>query len=309
MRVAALVVALAACGPGERIAHAPDTRAAAVASVPADAAVAPASMNDPLAGRLCDALHRVPARALAGCCGVTNEAATPPDRAPATPDRADLCTRRLSALVRDGALSLDPAALSRCEQAIVERVRGCDWVTPLATVAVPACAGLVHGMRDAGAPCRSALECKDGLACVGSGVEGRCTEPAPDGSACRPQRDELAGLTGQDDILAARHPICAGACQSRRCVPRVALGGACTSRAACGPAARCAAGVCVAGATAALGEPCDGGSPCAPGASCRDGHCAALKKTGEACAGPNECAASCVTPPGSREGLCGPRCP
>jgi hypothetical protein len=188
---------------------------------------------DPLAARLCDALHALPARRKAACGG------GPPGFHPASE-----CARTLSFALRAGAVTLAGADVDRCAAAMEAALQGCDWVKPLSPPPPPACEGIVKGTRPESAACRSSLECVEGLRCAGAGPTdmGRCAPPRRRG-ACGMAVDTLATHTRQHRIELA-HPECEGHCARRACADNVALGGACRSDVECGRGRRCAAGRC-----------------------------------------------------------------
>ena len=251
---------------------------------------------EPLAARLCDALHAVPEARRGACCGIAKPAR----------GLADECARVLSDTLRANRARLDSAAVERCERESAAAFAGCDWVSPLAPAAPAACRGLVTGLVEAGAACDSSLECRPGLACRGTSAATRvCSPPGAPGTACGGPGELLA--TYVKELRPANHPECEGYCLQGRCAAAVAVGGGCLSTLQCAAGSHCAAGRCVAGANAALGAPC-GGSACGDGAICLAGTCVARKRTGESCGGPFECLAACNVPPGAETGTCGPRC-
>jgi hypothetical protein len=136
--------------------------------------------------------------------------------------------------------------------------------------------------------------------------KGRCAKPRPTGAACHTAVDALASYAGQED-LELRHPQCAGYCAVRRCADAKPLGAACKTAAQCGPDARCAAGVCVAGTTAPAGAACTGGG-CEPGTRCIADRCVAPQAKGAACRIDQECRGACVREAGADVGTCGTRC-
>jgi hypothetical protein len=188
---------------------------------------------DPLATRLCEALHALPAKRKAACCG----------GAPGF-HLAGECARTLSFALRSKAVTLGPEDVDRCVDAIERSLQGCDWVTPLSAPPPAACEGIVRGELAAGARCRSSLECRDGLRCMGAGPTdaGRCVPP-PARGACGASVDALAASTRQTRSELA-HPECAGHCEQRMCAADVPRGGACVSHVECGRGRRCASGKC-----------------------------------------------------------------
>jgi hypothetical protein len=235
----------------------------------------PVTAPEPLAARLCDALHAVPEARRGACCGIAKPAR----------GLADECARVLSDALRANRARLDPAAVEGCERESAAAFAGCDWVSPLAPAAPAACRGLVAGLVEAGAACASALECRPGLACRGTSAATRvCSPPGAPGTACGGPGELLA--TYVKELRPADHPECEGYCLQGRCAAAVAVGGGCLSTLQCAAGSHCAAGRCVAGDYAAV----------------------ARKRTGESCGGPFECLAACNVPAGAETGTCGPRC-
>ncbi len=265
-----------------------------VRSVYSTRAVEPA----PLAQRLCAALHEVPARRRAECCG---------GGAPLLLVAGE-CVRTLSVALASGAVKLEPAAVEACAHAMEKSHAGCEWVGPEAPPVPGACLGILGGTLAAGARCRSSLECASGLRCLGVGPTdtGVCGAPLQAGQPCAYSVDTLSTYTRQVTLEAA-HPECQGHCFGRRCVDNVAPGGACLLSEQCGPGQHCAGGQCAPGAVAGLGQPCVSGG-CEEGARCIQGTCATPKPSGAACERDAECLGGCVRPDGGGQGTCGPRC-
>ncbi|WP_437632150.1 hypothetical protein [Sorangium sp. So ce854] len=274
---------------------------------PAGDAIAPVypkagGAPEPLAARLCEALHALPARRKAACCGGA-----------AGFHAAAECARALSFAARANAVTLSPEDVARCVEAMERSLEGCDWVSPLAAPVPPACEAIVRGALPEGARCRSSLECVDGLRCDGAGPTdaGICRPPRA-GGPCGLSVDALAAVTRQTRHADA-HPECRGHCAGRACADDVPLGGRCESHAACGRGRRCVGGRCSDAPLPPAGAACLGGL-CAPGARCVGGRCAAPKAEGEACTRDGECRAACVRPggraaaPGGAAGVCGKRC-
>src|SRR5262245_26079232 len=97
----------------------------------AGAASTAAVREMPLARRVCDALHALPAMRKKECC-------------PAAPDATltDLCTAELSASLQRGAVVVEPASVDRCAAALAARLEGCDWVRPVLPALPPECSAL-----------------------------------------------------------------------------------------------------------------------------------------------------------------------
>lgn len=251
---------------------------------------------EPLAARLCDALHTLPAKRKAECC----------NGEPGT-TLVDECVRTLSYALQSKAITLDPADVDRCAEASTKAYEGCGWVAPLTPRAPDACVGIVRGAMKEGERCRSSLECEDGLRCHGVAASdtGRCGKPKSVG-ACSRGIDTLASYTRQTDVE-RRHPECDGHCNGRRCEADVALGETCTNSLECGAGRRCVDKKCTSTPLPAAGEPCAKGA-CAGEARCIAGTCAAPKGNGEMCANDAECIGACDRSPGQSRGACAMLC-
>jgi hypothetical protein len=252
---------------------------------------------DPLARRLCETLHTLPATRKGQCCGTTPSSL------------ADACGQELSASLRRAAIALDAAAIDRCAAETSRRLEGCDWVTPLTPPLPDACRGLVRGRLEAGARCRSSLECLDGLTCrdVSPIKDGVCARPVAARSRCEVPADNLASYARATDD--PRHPACDGLCVKGQCLPFTPAGGACASGAQCVRGLQCIAGRCQDRPLPKAGESCAGNTVCGIGASCQRGVCAALKGEGAPCTLPTECRSmACAMAPGAKTGTCGAPC-
>jgi hypothetical protein len=257
----------------------------------------PTQMPEKLCQRLCDALHTLPETRKAQCCGTSP-----------TGGLAGECSRELSRSLREKSLTLDPAAVERCAAESVRALEGCDWITPYVARIPASCRGILRGRLEAGALCRSSLECRDGLFCRGSGptVAGVCAPPAVAGASCGGALDTLATYARQTD-LDTRHPECAGFCRRGRCVAFIALVGECSSDQQCAAGSHCASRRCVEGPRPKLGEACDG-MTCEDALVCVEGRCSHAKKAGERCTQPFECEATCLSPQADEPGTCGMKC-
>lgn len=258
---------------------------------------------NPLAAKLCQALHELPATRAAECCGekpglmLTGE-----------------CTRMLSGAISFEAATLAPEAVDRCVADLRKAHEGCGWVGGAAQVPA-SCRGIVDGTLARGKGCRSTLECDAGLRCQGVGPAdaGVCFPPLPPGAPCERSVDALVSFTRQAHVFRAV-PECEGACERNRCLPGVALGAACKRAEECGPGNRCGGGVCVAGTVADEGQPCLAAFDCAAGLRCAGGICSAPKAEGAVCRADDECRGACVkkepaSPKGKAgSGVCGKRC-
>jgi hypothetical protein len=252
---------------------------------------------EPLAEKLCDAIHGIPSRRRSECCG--GEA----------PDLGAECRRNVTGALRFKAVELDPAAIEGCVAAFTEELAGCDWITPHgASVQLPAaCRGLVKGLLETGARCRSSLECKGALRCHGVGptTPGLCG-PARDRGACGASVDVLATYVKEDDAD-ERHPECKEACNRRRCEPYAKVGQECAFHALCGPGNHCEKGKCAPGERARAGEDCSS-MLCTRGLRCVKGTCAPPRKGGDPCEADEECRGTCVRADGATTGSCDKKC-
>jgi hypothetical protein len=239
---------------------------------------------NPLAERLCDALHGLPGRRRGECCS-----------SPPAPGIAGECVRNLTGALASGAVTVASTDVDRCLEATTLAHAGCDWVAPFPRdlPPPPACLGIVKGTLKVGAGCRSSLECGQGARCLGAGptTPGRCGPPAPVGP-CGSAVDVLAIYTRQDNF-AQEHPDCVGFCSRGRCEPFVAAGSECKFNGACGPNAHCEKGRCAPGEHGKLGEKCLG-TRCAPGLHCVKETCIAPRREGDACDEDGECRGTCV---------------
>jgi hypothetical protein len=252
---------------------------------------------DPLAARFCDAVALLPERRKGECCGATSSAAGLV---------GSQCVRTLTFALGQHAVTLAPADVDRCVDAVTRATTGCDWVIPN-TVALPQeCEGVIKGALTEKAQCRSSLECPDGMRCLGlSTIDlGTCGPPKITGSQCNVAVDMLATFTRQDHFYRA-HSECQGYCGRARCEDVVATGGACFIDQACG-AGRCASGTCTTTPLPAAGEACT--DACAAGTHCVKGRCAAPKAEGDACEANAECRGACVREDGGTAGHCAKSC-
>jgi len=264
----------------------------------------------PLAEKLCDGLTSLPERKRAACCNTTPGIVLTSE-----------CTRTLSAAMRHGALSLSAAAVDACLTAYDQTLAGCDWVGPFPPGPPPECLGIFEGKLAQGAKCRSSLECRGDLRCVGLGptTPGTCAPAGSGGETCGGTVDPLAGFTRQTDVD-ARHPECKERCIKHRCAPPAAEGAACQISSDCQDGLQCLpapggapklgvpAKRCVAGrAPSKEGEACPGGL-CEGGLQCIRGRCAQRLAGGEACTADFECKGGCLRAAGAPKGTCGPRC-
>ena len=253
----------------------------------------------PLARRLCDALHEIPAANAARCC----------QRASMHGPIVQQCVRTLSASLVGNAVKIQSPRIERCEAALKSQHQGCGWVGGPWKPSVPAaCDGIIEGQLSRGDTCRSSLECRGDLHCEGAGASdvGRCMPPERQGNSCSTSVDQLATYTRQHSTE-RRHPECDGYCYKRKCRDHLPVGAACVSNEACGPEARCSEGRCVAGAHADVGQACTSGG-CRGPSQCIAGRCALLKDDGESCQSAFECKAGCIKASGRSSGVCGPQC-
>lgn len=242
-------------------------------AIPADY---PADVKpDPVAARLCEALHALPGKRVAECCG------GPPVR-----QMTDACTRVLSASLADGAVRVDWSRVDACAASMTRSLEGCDWVTPSQPVPPRECRGIVEGQLAVGARCRSELDCKEGLHCAA----GVCASPEPDGAPCGRTVDKLAAETRQTNVDVT-HPTCAEHCSlvTHKCEASPKIGARCFANVGCSKGQLCVDGQCAEATAGRLGLPCVGGT-CEDGLRCVSGTCRAKAAPGERCANDFDCA-------------------
>jgi hypothetical protein len=216
-----------------------------------------------MATRLCHALHAVAGKQRAACCG-----------GPIVSPLLELCETSLSAALASRAVTLDAAAIPRCEAAVERSFAGCDWVTPGLPPAPPECRALIRGALGEGSVCRSSLECAGDMHCAGLSPTrtGTCARPRALGDGCGAPVDPLATYTLARDVE-RDHPRCQDFCSlvTHRCEPVPAVGDACTARVHCAWDQRCVARRCSIDAPeervrkAAVGEACVMDFDCAMG--------------------------------------------
>jgi hypothetical protein len=253
---------------------------------------------DPLAARFCDAVVVLGERRRGECCTAQSGVAEA---------LAVQCVRTLTFALGQKAVSLAPADVDRCVEAMTRSTTGCDWVTTYPVALPPECDGVVKGALQEKAPCRSSLECVDGLRCLGLSTidPGVCGPPKGAHEACNLAVDMLATFARQDH-MERTHPECVGYCNRGHCDDVVAEGGACTHDRACRPG-WCSGGKCTRAPLPSAGEACI--NACAPGARCVKGKCAAPKAAGADCELDAECRGACVRGDGGTAGTCTQNCP
>lgn len=245
----------------------------------------------PLATRLCGVLHALPEKRREACCG---------EKAGSGIVERE-CVRMLSQAITEKAVTVAESAVASCEAAFTSALEGCDWPGSIETP--EACVEIIEGTLAEKARCRSSLECRKGLRCIGVGPTdpGRCAPPSPANTLCAISVDALAGASLQR--LDHQHPECDGICGRRQCEVSLNAGVACTNNLECGAGRHCAGATgCVPGVWAKDGEACVQGS-CAVGLRCLDAKCRAPAEVkGTACKVDQECVGGCV------DGKCGPKC-
>ena len=215
------------------------------------------------AEELCEALHVLPGRRVAQCCG------TPQSRF-----FFEECVRVSSQALLDRTIEISSSSVTNCARAMAEALTGCDWVKPGQPLAPAACQGIVQGRQREGQACRSSLECHEGLHCSGAASDGagRCTAPEPVGAACGSGVDTFATYA-LERHMETRHPTCKDFCSvaTHRCAPIPSEGAACEASVNCAFGQSCIDGKCRAqGRQRALSSP---GESCKSDFDCRVGGC------------------------------------
>lgn len=204
------IVVVTSCRPAERNTP-PSTRST---SVPRDlpGSIFPSdTAPQPLAHKLCEALHVVSGRRVAECC----------DTKPVAPLLGE-CVRVVSASIESKAVTADASAIERCASAMEQSLTGCDWVTPSLPLAPAACEQVLVGSLREGDVCRSSLECIGNFHCEGLSPTrtGTCAAPQPNGAVCGAHVDTLAAYTLQRHLDTSR-PFCRESCSmsTHQCAP------------------------------------------------------------------------------------------
>jgi hypothetical protein len=252
---------------------------------------------DPIAIKLCDALHALPEKTRAGCC----------TEAPGF-TLASECARVVSGALQSKAVSLDGADVDRCVGDLEKTYAGCDWVGSHKIAPPVSCEGILRGTLKEAAACRSSVECIDGLRCAGVGPTsvGRCAPPGDEGASCGGSVDVLDRYSRQQNSE-RKHPPCKGICDRHRCIAPPAVGAPCKASISCGPGKACVNEKCAVARNQKLGEPCADGE-CDAGLYCIKGKCVGPQPAGADCSTEFECVAACVVPDGGTKGKCGKRC-
>lgn len=252
---------------------------------------------NPLAQKLCDALHTLPALRKKQCCKerslgylLTHE-----------------CTRTLSIALHQKSLKFDASRLPTCIKALEQAHQGCAWIGPWPPKTPHVCLGLFQGARSKGQRCRSSLECQKPLHCQGLTPTrpGRCRPPFSKDTPCSVSPDPLAVYTRQDDTEQT-HPVCQGYCRRFRCQAKHAPQSACVTDIQCPNGHYCDGKRCIQGAFAPAQGACSG--RCAPSFRCFQRRCIKPKATGVSCTSSLECQGACEIEAGQKSGQCAPQC-
>lgn len=238
---------------------------------------------EPLALRLCAALHEAPEARRAECC-----------HEPKGVVMASECTRMLTAALRSKAVTVLEADIEACTAALARTYAGCDWVGPFPPDLPAACHGLVKGTLPLGQRCRSALECAGKARCKGVGPTtlGTCAAAGEAGDSCGGTVDPLGTFVRATD-LEKEHPACSGYCARFKCAVPAAKDAACTQSRDCETGLQCIGKKCIAKDPGKEGEACPG-SVCEAGLSCIQGKCVARRAEGQRCTTDFECLGGCV---------------
>lgn len=256
-----------------------------------DAGARPTSI-DALRAAYCEPLARVDcsARWACGCSGDR----PPPDLEACVTTAIESCMTelegRLGAYVREGRLTIDPAALEECGRRIEASYGACsatladvaDWCAPmlLENVAIGEACFVTRAVCAGGLGSCATGTCtslpREGMACTGLCASrlacrgGTCVARSPSGGAC--ERD--AHCTGDDLCVFA---VCTSA--------RVPLGSACDTAAQCVAGAACVGSVCT---EATLYQPCTTSDSCPSLTECE-------ARLGRVCRDPSMLGAACRT--------------
>ena len=228
-------------------------------------------------------------------------------------------------VVRDaaaaGRLAFDAGVAEKCLDA-AEKNKAAQKGVHLAVPdldEIAECKAIVIGKQDLDQACRTSIECKEPLTCIGAKEkkDGACKKvPTKVGDACDGASLKLhdlghrpkcgPGLTCDLPDAKTPSPICRTA---------VLAGGACQDSDQCGEGLACHAGKCDANGPADIGGACeDDADDCKDGLFCkRDkgqkaGKCATKLTAGAACSDLFECRGECRKPAGKNDGTCAAIC-
>lgn len=250
---------------------------------------------DPIAEKYCHVTYEVAETKRKSCCPALSFTPFLP---------TSECVRTLSYALRSKAISIEKSDLDACEAAVRKEAEQCDWGAEVPT----SCKDILRGQMNENEACRSSLECKEGLHCAGLRVSapGKCVPRAKDGQRCGGVADTLASFVSQDPE--AKHPLCEGICDRKRCAPAARAGEKCISAVQCGPTALCLDGKCSERPLPKAGEACLG-KLCEKGAVCAKDKCVAEKRLAEVCTTDDECRSHfCEGASAGKEGKCAMRC-
>ena len=220
-----------------------------------------------------------------------------------------------------GRLAFDAAGAQKCLDA-AEKHKATQKGVHLAVPdldELAECKTVTSGKQDLDQACRTSIECKEPLTCIGAKEkkEGACKKvPTKAGDACDGASLKMhdlghrakcgPGLTC--DLADAKTP-------SPICRVAVAAGGACQDTDQCGEGLACHAGKCDASGPADVGGACnDDADDCKDGLYCkRDkgqkvGKCAAKLAAGAPCSDVFECRGECRKQAGKNDGTCAAIC-
>jgi hypothetical protein len=257
---------------------------------------------DPIASRLCAAIHDAPEARRAECC-----------HEPKGLVMVDECKRMLTAALRAKAVTVVDADIEVCTAALAQTYAGCAWVGPFRPELPASCVGIVKGTLGLGQKCRSALECAGKARCKGVGptTVGTCAAAGADGESCGGTVDPLATFVLATDVE-KDHPSCTGYCARFKCATQAPKDGACTQSRDCAAGLQCIGKKCVDKPAGKAGEACPG-AVCEVGLSCVQGKCVAPREEGQVCTTDFECRGGCIKAADAgvgtkAPGKCGTKC-
>jgi len=180
-------------------------------------------------------------------------------------NKAGYCVTELTAARDAGRIAFDADQAAACVKAVQAAdppLRDRRTLRDLG-LRFEACRKTAVGKQQAGAECKTTMECAAGRLCVGA----KCTEPAKADAACQPLKEvSLSNVTSS----------CASGlyCAEGNCKPQVGEGKPCSSSPACQGDLRCRDGKCAKAAPLKEGAVCEADVDCGP-----KGHCAKEGKT------------------------------
>jgi hypothetical protein len=310
----------AASSAAPQAASAPKPSAAPAPSASVTASAEPAGMTP---DKFCHEVYGAVAAKFASSCSEEDKKSSGYALAAAF---AQMPFEECSFVVRDGAiagrLAFDAAVADKCVAAAAAHAKspaGLHFAVPDVDE-MPECKGLVAGKQDEGQACKTSIECKGDLTCIGAHhkQDGACKKvPTKAGEACDGSLFRMHDLGHKSKCgpgLECDLPDQKNA--SPVCKAAKAAGAACVESDECAGDLWCKAGKCDSGPPGDVGAACaDDADDCKDGLFCERtkkadklGKCAAKRAAGQPCGDVFECRGECKKPEGKDTGTCAAIC-